>query len=83
MPPLNIDTIASEIGMFIKEALDKHKRKLSVTGFKATSEDIMEFLHEDDFEDVIVDASDKAADFLKEHLCRFKGHAPGECELCQ
>ena len=82
MPPLTTDQLAGEIGLIIERAIKAKARKLSVTGFKAKPEDIMEFLHEEDFEDMIFEASDKAADLISDRLCLFAKEHPAECQLC-
>lgn len=83
MPPLNQDTIASELGLIFLNAIKAKERELNTLNSKGTNENIFNYLHEEDFEDVITDASDKASEWLKEHLCTFRNHPVGDCDLCK
>lgn len=84
MPPLSTDSLAGEIGAIIADALKAHERKLSLSNIKGDPDDLFAFVHEDDFEDIIFEASDKAADLITDRLCTFNpAHDPATCQLCK
>ena len=77
MPILTTENLAGEIGLIMRNVLNAKLRKLM-----GGDEELFEYIHEEDIEDLMIEASDLAADLVKEKLCTFATPHPNPCQLC-